>query len=60
MKTIIYYVIYNARIRTGYTHTHTLDTFLIERTTYICVTTEYTAGRIMISVHECLSYHRDN
>lgn len=42
------------------THTHTLDPFLIERTTYICVTTEYTAGRIMISVHECLSYHRDN
>lgn len=58
MKTIIYYVLYNTRIRTGYTHT--LDPFLIERTTYICVTTEYTAGRIMISVHECLSYHRDN
>lgn len=46
--------------RVTHTHTHTLDTFLIERTTYICVTTEYTAGRIMISVHECLSYHRDN
>lgn len=55
----MYYIMHVSE-RVTHTHTHTLDTFLIERTTYICVTTEYTAGRIMISVHECLIYHRDN
>lgn len=46
---------YNGRIsypdRAGYIYICTLDTFLKERTNYMYVTTDYTSGRIMISVH---------
>lgn len=44
---------YNGRIqieRVTYTYVH-WTLFLKERTNYMYVTTDYTAGRIMISVH---------